>query len=306
MINAQEEYFTKKEHIPVDDTGTSLTEIDGEKTILTNRGGESSGKYYYFYPPFKDYETSSSMEYISNGTNRNYLKHYLGDDCSGFVQGIIYTLSDGDRGQSGNNPNVMSDTTGLWNHNVSANNLVTGEYDTDNAMLKLGWEKYYLGSDNKWNRKRRVKISDNNYVVEDGELNNSMSISFLLPGDILVTKGDIFSDEATLILENSKHLQGKGHAEVYIGYKYPSKKYIIESDEQSGIKELGNRLPVNGSSQTFGWGQVKYKFPTIISFKYADESNCFKLLHKNDGSDYDTRKYTVIWRKNQWAHIKRF
>ena len=322
-------YFTKKEHIPVDDTGTSLTEIDGEKTILTNRGGESSGKYYYFYPPFKDYETSSSMEYISNGTNRNYLKHYLGDDCSGFVQGIIYTLSDGDRGQSGNNPNVMSDTTGLWNHNVSANNLVTGEYDTDNAMLKLGWEKYYLDG-NTWKQKRlfnnEVQVRTLQNVM--GNTDYEMSVDFLEHGDILVTKGEIFSSDEDYDNEN-QHLKNKGHAEVYIGYDYKNKKFYREplkrsilknlffenatnlgvpagtitrksqnidffevpynkydndgniiqqsnsEKEKNGIEILGAKVNVGNGRRTFGWGQVKYRFPQIIHFKGTSKKEHF-------------------------------
>ena len=58
-----------------------------------------------------------------------------------FHKVLIYTLSNGDRGQTGN-INTASD--GLFNHNVNGWKLLDGSDHTDEAMLKLGWEKFYL------------------------------------------------------------------------------------------------------------------------------------------------------------------
>ncbi len=100
-------------------------------------------------------------------------------------------------------------------------------------------------------------------------------ISFLEPGDIFVTKGDIFSSDENYDNVN-QHIKGKGHAEVYIGYDYKNKTYKnVNIGEKSGIQNLGLGTKIGNGKRTFGWGQVKYRFPQIIHFKYIDSEKCF-------------------------------
>ena len=199
-------------------------EVDGEFINIPDSKQatkEIGDKLTYYYPPFSKYETTYS--------GRNYYKRYVGDDCSGLSQGVIYTLSDGDRGQTGD-VNTASD--GLFNHNTSADKLVQGYDHTDEAMLNLGWEKFYL-SGSTWKRKRKI-----NDIVQDKPLSEiygngfTMSVNFLEPGDLLCTK----------------EVGKVGHVEFYMGYNYDvTYNNMVSTDinvrKRSGIAsiEIGNK-----------------------------------------------------------------
>lgn len=260
-----------------------MSDKDTETTIKKI----SSNKLGYFYEPFAEFETSNNETYDEGGTNRNYLKRYLGDDCSGFTQGVIYTLSEGNRGQEGNNPNIETDTTGLWNHNVNAGKLIDGGYDTDNAMLRLGYEKYYV-ENNEWQRKRRkddgtIEI-DTLKEIHDNP-NFTMSVNFLEPGDILCAGGT------------------NGHVEFYIGYNYDvtyNGKLIggrLVRDKRYGIETISLQGKATQGHSTFGWGNVQNEFPKQKYYFSYDTRNRVFILNYS-ASSQDDRKYKVIWRKN--------
>ncbi|MDO5564592.1 MAG: hypothetical protein Q4F88_05125 [Eubacteriales bacterium] len=265
----------------VDANGNRLTDKDTETVIKTI----SDSKLGYFYEPFADFATSNNEDYNGDGTNKNYLKRYLGDDCSGFTQGLIYTLSDGNRGQEGKNPNIETDTSGLWNHNVNSDKLIDGSYDTDNAMLRLGYEKYYLRG-NTWYKK---KLDEEGNVITktfNETYGNSMSdygVNFLEPGDILCASN---------------------HVEFYVGYNYNVTYYegkdkydVITRDKKYGIEsiELGKEAQIGHS--TFGWGNVQNEYPKQnYYFSYITANNTFRLNYSL--TSYNDKKYTVIWRRN--------
>lgn len=263
-----------------------LSNIDSETIIK-----KGSTKYYYFYNPFAGFETSNDEGYKEDGTNRNYLKRYLGDDCSGFVQGIVYTFSNGNRGQVGDNPNVLTDTTGLWNHNVNAGKLVSDStYDTENSMMRLGWQKYYVQG-NEWKRKR-IKYDG---TIENKTLkeiyNNpdyTMSSDFLEPGDLLCSNS---------------------HVEFYVGYnyevdyfdKYNEAGEIIEQTDDEKKKNGIESIEIDSKSSQgysiFAWGNVQNEFPKQnYYFTYDSANRVFRLNYSSASSD--GKSYKVIWRKN--------
>lgn len=269
------EYYSHRDEYPVDANGNRLTNDDRE-TVMINLGGKKG----YFYEPFKDMESTYQYD-VSNG--RNYYKRYLGNDCTGLSQGVIYTLSDGDRGQTGN-VNTASD--GLFNHNASAEKLVKGYDHTDEAMLKLGWEKFYLHTDNKWYRKRKYGGQTEIKKVVDitGYEMSNLGVNFLRPGDLLCTK------------ENGKD----GHVEFYIGYNYNVTYNLSEEDEpdenlrkRSGIASIIIENKAQQGHITFGWGGVHNTYP--IETNYFTYQNSGFRRHCDEG---DNRNYTVIWRKN--------
>lgn len=253
----------------------TMIEIDDESINIPDdkhATEEIGDKLTYYYPPFSEFETTYS--------GRNYYKRYVGDDCTGFSQGVTYTISNGDRGQAGD---VNTATDGLHNHNISSSMLVNDNV-VETAMLNLGWEKFYL-SGSTWKRKRKI-----NDIVQDKSLreiygdNFNMSINFLEPGDLLCTSG---------------------HVEFYYGYIRVHKKgenkyiWIKTSDIDNSYAEYeeylddgGNDLLHNAAYSTFGWGNVKSEFPSKqMKFKYNIDS-AFRWSG-------DTLKlYKTIWRKN--------
>ena len=198
----------------------------------------------------------------------------VGGDCSGFTQGVVYTLSKGERGQEGEDPNILSDTTGLWNHNVSSGKLVYGSYDTDESMLRLGWDKYYL--DGKvWKIKSMIddEIRINTLKETIGYEMSELGVDFLEPGDLLCSTG---------------------HAEFYIGYEY-SVDYNIEKDKSSGIKSITRKGKAKQGYSTFGWGNVQNEFPKQQYNFIYDSNGSFRLKQVSSVTE---NKYNVIWRKN--------
>ena len=257
--------------------GVSINIPDGLKATK-----EIGDKLTYYYPPFSNFETTYE--------GRNYFKRYVGDDCTGFAQAVIYALSNGDRGQTGD-VNTASD--GLYNHNASAEKLVKGYDHTDEAMLKLGWEKYYLHTDNKWYRKRKYGGQTEIKKVVDitGYEMSNLGVNFLRPGDLLCTK------------ENGKD----GHVEFYFGYIRAHKiitpeieQFVKVSDLNVSYIEYSNYLDNSGNDirsenafSTFGWGDVKSTFPIETSyFTYINTG------FRRHCDEVDNRNYTVIWRKN--------
>ena len=204
---------------------------------------------------------------------------------------MIYTLSNGDRGQTGN-INTASD--GLFNHNVNGWKLLDGSDHTDEAMLKLGWEKYYLHTDNKWYRKRKYggQTEIKKLVDITGYEMSEMGVEFLRPGDLLC--------------------YGK-HAEFYIGYNYNvTYNNMISSDinvrNRSGISSIKIGDKAQQGHVTFGWGGVQSRFPKENNY-FKFNNNCFNWYRSStpDGEGTVSRhnddngnviEYKAIWRKN--------
>lgn len=268
------DYYSHRDDYPMDGYGQRLTIADSEK-IMINLGGKKG----FFYEPFKDME--STYQYNIT-TGRNYYKRYLGNDCTGLSQGVIYTLSDGDRGQTGD-VNTASD--GLFNHNASADKLVQGYDHTDEAMLKLGWEKYYLDG-SVWKQKRLYNGEVQIRTLQDafGYEMSSKGINFLEPGDLLCTSG---------------------HVEFYVGYnyevdyfdKYNEAGEIIEQTDDEKKKNGIESIEIDSKSaqgySTFGWGGVHGEYP--IETNYFTYTNSGFRRHSEIA---DNRNYTAIWRKN--------
>ena len=270
-------------HYPVDSAGNRLSDKDSE-TVIKDLGG----KIGYFYEPFSKYATSDNEVYKNDGTNRNYLKRYLGGDCSGFTQGVVYTLSNGERGQEGEDPNIISDTTGLWNHNVSSDKLVYGSYNTDESMLRLGWDKYYL--DGKvWKIKSMIndEIRINTLKETIGYEMSELGVDFLEPGDLLCSTD---------------------HVEFYVGYIKAHKWISRDIEELIDVRKLNedyieysNYYNKNNKLKnphvrysTFGWGNVQNEFPKQ-NYYFTYKNNNFVW---NRGPNDPAGGYKTIWRKN--------
>ena len=276
--NPAKEYYSHRDEYPVDVNGNRLTDDDSETVVI-----QIGSKKGYFYEPFKDKETANQ--------GRNYYKRYLGNDCSGLFQGVVYTLSEGDRGQTGN-VNTASD--GLYNHNVAAFKLVDGSDHTDEAMLKLGWEKFYLHTDNKWYRKRKYggQTEIKKLVDITGYEMSELGVDFLRPGDLLCCNT---------------------HVEFYVGYDYNIIYNGIEDvngninrDISYGIESIIIDNKAHQGYSTFGWGGVHNTYPGESNY-FIFNNNCFNwyrlvgssneaVRHTDDNGN--VKRYTTIWRKN--------
>ena len=272
------EYYNRRDEYPLDSSGNRLTN-DNRETVVKNIGDKKG----YFYEPFKDME--STYQY-NISTGRNYFKRYLGNDCTGLSQGVIYTLSNGDRGQTGN-INTASD--GLFNHNVNGWKLLDGSDHTDEAMLKLGWEKFYLHTDNKWYRKRKIGGQTEIKKVVDitGYEMSEMGVEFLRPGDLLCCNK---------------------HVEFYIGYDYD----VTFNDEDEGRSSGIASIKISNRSQqghvTFGWGGVHNIYPSMHNY-FTFSNNVFNWyrdvntngivnVSRHNDDDGNAKEYKAIWRKN--------
>ena len=224
---------------------------------------------------------------------------YIGNDCSDFAQAVILMVSNGYRGdknlsqypkfkdtgkeklekhdykkidkykQYDSLDGSHAQTKGIRLHDTDARTMQgqeVGKYNTlpinfENAMLELGYKKYFLNKDNKWHSKVNNPSTGEQVEEVEGIDFEPININFLEPGDLLCRNG---------------------HVEFYYGYD----KGTYNFENNTYIR--GKRIQPSGNTvkSTFGWGNGTIdKFPkdtTIITF--YDETRMFDI-------------YDVIYRK---------
>ncbi|MDO5564594.1 MAG: hypothetical protein Q4F88_05135 [Eubacteriales bacterium] len=253
----------------------------------------SENRLAYRVPLLEEYannkETNEKYVY-----GNNIFSGYTGDDCNAFVMGVIRLVSEGDRGEKGDDKNRL-DSTGMQLQNTSAEKMGIDD-NFEKAMLNLGYEKYALRG-NQWYKFEMVNVGDE--VREEREpLSIAMSVNFLQPGDILITDGTYPNGS-----------KGSGHVEFYLGLDFDV-TYNAKTDSEgelfieknNGIESITIKGTTTQGHNTFGWGRVFNTFP-------REDSECFYLNNKNSFSicngkctngnhtGGDTRCYKEIWRK---------
>ena len=270
-VNGQTTYRIKDEYKNVDLIMMNDKQLGGD-------GDE--GRLGYKYDAFEDY----AKNYITD-TEKTYGK-FSGDDCSGFVLGLIRLVSKGDLGKDAKNNGGLD----LKNTNSYK---IREDKNFEKCMLNIGFHKYYLNG-TEWKHKY-IK----NGVVEDNETNEVEGINFLQPGDMLVCDG---------------------HVEFYNGFKYTIEYKDKREGKKSGIESItrGERLKpgINNNGRdtndkgraygTFGWGRVRDVYPseaigdggernTYYYFTFNANTKMFEL-HYSSSSPGETT-YKTIWRK---------
>ena len=251
-------------------------------------GSGDEGRLGYKYDIFEDY-----AEDYETDKEKLYGK-FTGDDCSGFILGVIRLTSKGDLGKSG-----IAGDAGLDLVDTGTSTIRTNS-NFEKSMLNLGFHKYYYKDNEKiW----KHKYIDSGAVV-DKETTEVKGIGFLQPGDMLVCEG---------------------HVEFYNGFTYSviyndMSARTIEAKKQSGISSIsrderlkpginnnGKDTKDNGRAYgTFSWGRVEDEYPveaagdgneknTNFYFTFNQTTKMFELHYSS--SSHGQTTYKTIWRK---------
>ena len=247
-----------------------------------------TGKNIYYYDKFSElnndkYEVKTVKNNNTTTEDYNQYAHYIGDDCTGFSQAVIYSIemakgSTEPRGMNG----IAGHGFGLRNHNEAAFKYRSNK-NTETSLKNLGYVKYQAVN---------------------------LDINWLQPGDLLCSDSHV-----EYYVGNNFESTFKSDS----GSRNTKKKSGIESIERSGsntktIKEYinldgeyvlrekydnsGKTIPA--AQGTFGWGSVNDEFPIenkgeqMYYFKKSADGKCFKLYRS--ATDIDDRDYDTIWR----------
>ncbi len=266
-----------------------IYEVDGtptENNYYTKKEKaslKSGKKFIYYYDKFKDLSTEEfPVHVITNGTPKKYdyniNSHYVGDDCTGFSQGVIYSFemskdSTEPRGMYG----IAGSGSGLYNHNENASKYQTDD-NTYMSLRNLGYERYSA---------------------------EGKSIDWLQPGDLLCSSdhveyyvGNNFETVYKETTEIDRQRKKKaGVEEINNSTDRAFTKTIYNYDKNTGIYTDSGIPAAQG---TFGWGGVNDEFPTENSgqemyyFQKSANGEYFELYRS--ATDVDERKYDTIWR----------
>ena len=301
------QYINNVENHPFDiyeyPEARNITEITNPSFYSTTENAiiQLSGKFIYYYDGFRDLITEEQKGIYNNWSDGvktedekdfNYYSHYIGNDCTGFSQAIIYDMemdkgSNNPRGQNG----IMGACYGLYNHNDYAG-LYANRSKTTDVKDRF--------------RNLEVALMNLGYERHDAK---DMSIEQLRPGDLLCAND---------------------HVEYYVGNNFDlvfnetdetdrerKKKTGIENIEYSNSRKLTKtRYQYNSETEeyedsgliaaqgTFGWGSVHDEFPVentsgeMHFFKKSLDDKYFQLYTSWNGTD--GKKYTSVWRYERW------
>ena len=237
----------------------------------------SDNRLLYRIPALEDYGKDKEDDYKNVYGNNTY-SAYAGDDCNSFAMGVIRLISEGDRGQKGNDSHRLK-STGMQLQNTSAK-IMESDGNFERAMLNLGYEKYAL-KDGKWKKIELIQV-DGEAREKIEPLNVNMSVDFLEPGDLLCSSE---------------------HVEFYYGYITAHKSTSGSHAELVKVSELNdsyieyenyfdskkNDLRNGRAYSTFGWGRVHNTFPTCNNY----------FLYDKEGFKLAGNVYKTIFRKVQ-------
>ena len=269
------------------DTPSEADYYTTEEVASRKRGD----KFIYYYDKFRDLTTEKfEVHSIKNNTtlktDYNEYSHYLGDDCTGFSQGVIYSFemskdSNEPRGMYG----IAGSGYGLRNHEEAGFKYQT-DSNTEMSLKNLGYVKH--SAENK-------------------------TIDWLKPGDLLCSQdhveyyvGNNFETEYKETTETNRQMKKKaGVEEINRSTDRTLTKTIYSYDKNTGIYTDSGIPAAQG---TFGWGGVNDEFPTENKnqkmYHFYKDGDVFKLCkcgsengaHTENCQTTSNHRYTVIWR----------
>ena len=258
---------------------------------------EKGNKFIYYYDKFRDLTTEKFEVYsIKNNTtlktDYNEYSHYLGDDCTGFSQGVIYSFemskdSDEPRGMYG----VAGNGYGLRNHEEAGFKYQTDK-NTEMSLKNLGYVKYSA---------------------------ERKSIDWLQPGDLLCSSnhveyyvGNNFETVYKETTETNRQRKKKAGVEEInsSGDNTKTIKALVTIDGDVTWREVynDNNELIPAAQGTFGWGGVNDEFPTENKdqkmYHFYKDGEVFKLckcgsengLHTENCRNTSYHEYDIIWR----------